>query len=355
MLTAGSCMQRYNAGLYSMFSRLFISAFALLFVATHPARAEWTPVRPVEFIVLAAANGSSDKAVRLLTDIIRKHNLAPISFSVLNKADRSGAEGFEYFIKHPDVDHTLVFSSTAFYTLPLRHPELGADISLFAPIAAMGADVMMLWVPGGRRDITSLDDFVNAVREKKKRTGQDWVMAGFGEESVDTLLTKFLSVNYQIEMKHLACASGGEAAKRMVEGQADATIGPVSVHLDYYKAGKSKPLVNFSGERFKEFADVPTLIESGVKFSLEAHRSISGPQGMSNEARDFYAALFKKAFDTPEWQNYRTQNVLRGDFLTGPDLRASMLRQLKMHRIMISFIDMMKGGAASAGAGGSHP
>lgn len=338
-----------------MFHKVLVSALLLLATTVLPAKSEWAPSRPVEFIVLASANGSSDRAVRLLVDIIKKHDLTSASFSVLNKAGRSGAEGFEYFIKYADANHALVFSSTAFYTLPLRHPELGVDISLFAPVAAVGADEMMLWVPGDRNDINNIADFVKAVREKKGRAGPGWVMAGFGEESVDTLLGNFLGVNYQIEMQRLACNSGGEAADRMVAGQADATIGPVSVHLNHFKAGKSKPILAFSDERNSRFPHVPTLKEAGVKFSLEAHRSISGPPGMDREAQEYYAKVFRKAFDAPEWQAYRTQNAFRGEFLTGPELRAVMLKELKMSRVMLSFIDAMKGGTASIDAGGSRP
>jgi tripartite-type tricarboxylate transporter receptor subunit TctC len=326
----------------SMLLNFVLSVFLLLCATLSPARADWAPAKPVEFVVLAGPNGGSNKAVQLIIDIVKKHNLANISFTVVYKPANSGAEGFEYFLKAPDIDHTLVFSSTAFYVVPLRHPELGIDLSLFAPIAGMGVDTMILWVPGGRKDINTLADFANAVREKKAKTGQDWVMSGFGEESTSRLLTNFLEANYEIKLKYLTTLSGGDSGKQVMEGQAESTINPPAPLNDAYKTGKLKPVVAFSEERQKEFANVPTMIETGVKFSLEPQRSISGPPGMSPEAREYYSRLFRKVFDTPEWQDYRVKSSLHGQFTSGPELLKSMLRELKMHRVMISFMDMIK-------------
>jgi putative tricarboxylic transport membrane protein len=325
-----------------MLLNFIVSVLLLLCASVSSAQAEWAPAKPVEFVIPAGPNGGSDKAVRLIIDIIKKHNLANISLVTVYKPGESGAEGFEYFLREPDVDHALMFSSLSFYVVPLRHPELGVDLSLFAPIAGMGIDSLMLWVQGGRKDINTIADFVNAVREKKAKTGQDWVMSGFGEDSTNRLLSSLLEASYELKIKYIASASGGEAAKLLAEGQADSAINPPAPLNDSYKAGKSRPIMTFSEEREKEFANIPTLVESGVKFSLGPQRSVSGPPGMSAEAQDYYTRLFQKVFETPEWQEYRAKNSLHGQFASGPALLKSMLRELKMHRVMISFMDMIK-------------
>jgi tripartite-type tricarboxylate transporter receptor subunit TctC len=67
-------------------------------------------------------------------------------------------------------------------------------------------------------------------------------------------------------------------------------------------------------------------------------RSVVGAPGMSKEAEDFYRDLFKKVYDSPEWQKYKTDKSLQGDFLTGGALKEYWTRERANHQKMLKDI-----------------
>jgi putative tricarboxylic transport membrane protein len=278
-----------------------------IFWALSPAsaQAQWSPSKPVEFVVMAGPTGSSAKAVQTIVDIIQKNALAPISLQIVYKEEHSGADGLQHVIKATDPDHTLIISSTSYFAIAARHRDIGAEVALFTPVAAMGLDVFMIWVPASRQDITDLTSLMQAASNKKKTTGQNWVMAGFGEESTDGLLTGYLSITHQADIKYLPNSSGGEAAKALLEGRADSSISTPAVQNENHRTGKVKPVVVFSQNPPEQYAAIPRYAETDKKFSIEVPRMVVGPKGMSLEAQSYYVHLFNKVFKSPEWEAYR--------------------------------------------------
>ena len=299
---------------------------------------------------MAAPGGGSDKAVRFMVELIKKHQLAPITITPMNKHTGLGAEAFTYFLKAPDPDHILLMNAKTFYMVALRRPELKVNISLFTPIALMGTDVFLLWVHGDRQEINTMADFVKAVQAKKKETGQDWVMAGSGADSEDSMLTGLLNAKYKLTMKYLPCASGAEVARNLLEKKANSTLNNPSEVIEPYRSHTAKPIVTFSAQRLPAFPDTPTLIETGDNFSHDMPRVVAGPPGMSQEAQLFYARLFKKVYSTPEWQAYRQEKSLSGKFITGPALTEYWQNHIVVRRNMLSVIDMFSASSTSATA-----
>lgn len=325
-------------------------------LAPAPALAQWRPGKPVEIVLPGAQGGSGDLAVRRIVDIINKHKLASLTITPVNKPGGSGADAFGYFLK-ADPDHTLLMANKVFYMAPLRRKELGVDVTTFTPVAAMGADMLALWVPSSLPGVASLPDFIKAVREKTARGGT-WIMAGMGQDSEDHLLTNYLNANYKLAMKYEGFPSGSDPAKRLAAGAADSAVNTVLEQKALLAGAGSRPIVVFGKERSPRLPDTPTLRETGDNFSPELQRAISGPPDMSLEAQLFYASLFRNVFHTPEWRAYREENCLTGRFMSGPGLVEYWQDQVRMRKSMLAVIDVFMGfGAAGLerGAPGAGP
>jgi tripartite-type tricarboxylate transporter receptor subunit TctC len=52
---------------------------------TRAQNAPWQPRKPVELITMSAAGGASDKAAHVMVEIIKKHQLAPVTITHANK------------------------------------------------------------------------------------------------------------------------------------------------------------------------------------------------------------------------------------------------------------------------------
>jgi putative tricarboxylic transport membrane protein len=298
----------------------------------------WEPQKPVEFVVMAGKGGGADKAVRFIQSIIASEDMAPVPFTPVNKPGGSGAEALVHVNGKKGDDHTIMFTLNSFYTTPLRQPGLGVDITTFTPIGRMAEDTFLLWVNSDRKDINNMDDFVKAAKAK----GSDWIMAGTGKNSEDNLLTDFLNTAYGLKMKYVPYKGGGKVAKELAGNNADSTVNNPSEQLGFYEAGTTKPIAAFTDERLPLFPNTPTFKELGKDYVYYMQRTVVGAPGMSKEAAAYYQDLFRKVYNSPQWQDYLAKKSLQGEFLTGDALMAYWVKERDVHETMLKNMGVLK-------------
>ncbi|HEY5701072.1 MAG TPA: tripartite tricarboxylate transporter substrate-binding protein [Gammaproteobacteria bacterium] len=304
-------------------------------VTSQAASAAWEPKKPVDFVIMAGKGGGADKMARFMQSIIEKHNLSPKPLVPINKPGGSGAEALIHLkgTSGDNKDHTIMVTLNSFYTTPLRQAGLDVDISTFTPIGRMAEDTFLLWV---HKDsgITSLGEFVKAAKAK----GNNWIMAGTGKGQEDQLLTDFLNRAYGLNMKYVPFKGGGRVAKELAGKHADSTVNNPSEALGFYEAGTVVPLATFTPDRLPLFKDAPSFKEEGKDFAYFMQRSVVGAPGMSKDAEDFYRSLFRKVYDSEEWQDYMKKKSLQGEFLTGDALKDYWMREKSNHEKMLKEI-----------------
>lgn len=277
----------------------------------------WEPVKPVEFIIMAGQGGGADQMARLMQSIIEKHDLSPQPFIPINKPGGSGAEALRYLQDKAGDDHVVMITLNSFYTTPLLNPSLGVDISTFTPIARMALDTFLLWV-NADDNIKSLDDWVATVKEK----GKDWKMGGTGTGQEDSLVTGMLESEFDVGMTYVPFPGGGTVAKNLIGNHINSTVNNPSEQMGFFEAGKSRPLMALTPKRLPQFPDVPTSAElghDGLVYYMQ--RSINAPPEMSADAQQFYIDLFKKVFDSQEWQDFcASDGVFCNEWMSGKDL-----------------------------------
>jgi tripartite-type tricarboxylate transporter receptor subunit TctC len=287
---------------------------------------------------MAGKGGGADLIVRSIAEIIAKHQLTPVPITPVNIAGGSGADALVHLKKRNGDDHLLLFTLNSFYTTPLKRPELGLDIASFAPIGRMAEDTFLLWVHAERTDIKTLDDFVKAARAK----GDKWIMVGTGVGQEDSLLTDFLNSTYGLNMTYKAFGGGGEVAKELAEKRADSTVNNPAEQNEFFPKGMTKPVAAFTPQRLQMHLRIPTFRETGMDFHYYMQRSVVGAPGMSPAAQAYYMNLFKRVFETPEWQTYMKKNSLRGEFLAGPQLMSYWLKEREKHERWEMAVQAMK-------------
>ena len=299
-------------------------------VASVDSAKAWEPKKPVEFVIMAGKGGGADKAVRFIQSIIAKNKLSSKPFTPVNKPGGSGAEALVHVKNAKDPDHTLMFTLNSFYTTPLLQPGLGIDIKTFTPVGRMAEDTFLLWV---HKDsgITTVDQFVKAAKAK----GNAWIMAGTGKKSEDNILTDFLNKAYGLNMKYVPYKGGGRVAKELAGKNADSTVNNPSEQLGFFQAGKTVPIGAFTPKRLPLFKNAPTFKEMGKDFVYFMQRTVVGAPGMSKGAASYYQGLFKKIFNSKEWQGYMKKKSLQGDFLTGDALMSYWLREKAVQKAIL--------------------
>ncbi|MEO1120118.1 MAG: tripartite tricarboxylate transporter substrate binding protein, partial [Pseudomonadota bacterium] len=247
-----------------------------------------------------------------------------------NKPGGSGAEALVAMKSASDPDHTIMVTLNSFFTTPLRQPGLGVDIMTFAPVGRMAEDTFLLWVHKNE-GINSFEEF---VAEAKKR-GSGWVMGGTGKASEDNIITDYLNDSYGLEIKYIPYKGGGAVAKDLAGEQIDSSVNNPSEALGFYESGDVIPLVAFTDERLPMFPDVPTLKELGGDFSYFMQRSVVGAPGMSDAALAYYTDMFTKVYNSADWQKYKSDKSLMGDFMAGGDLTSYWQTQRDRHETIL--------------------
>ena len=301
-------------------------------LGTSGAALAWEPKKPVEFIIMAGTGGGADQIARLLQGLIEKKDLSPRPFIPINKPGGSGAEALRYLQDKAGDDHVVLVTLNSFYTTPIIQEELGVDVSQFTPIGRMALDTFLLWVHTDRDDITDLDSYVAAV----KAAGKEWKVGGTGSGQEDSILTAMMEAAFDYEVTYIPFPGGGTVAKNLVGQHIDSTVNNPAEQNEFYRAGNTKPLVQFTGERMQAYPDIPTAKELGVDIEYYMQRSINGPPGMSAEARAWYIDLFAALYNSEEWQQFCVDDGLDcTEWVAGDDLGSFHAAQLTRHRELI--------------------
>ncbi len=312
--------------------KILTASAAAMAVMAPAAFAQWQPRKPVEFIIMAGTGGGADQIARLLQGLIEQKDLSPRPFIPINKPGGSGAEALRYLQDKAGDDHTIMMTLNSFYTTPIIQEDLGVDVTQFTPIGLMAMDTFLLWVNTDREDITDLDSYVAAVKE----AGLNWKVGGTGSGQEDSVLTAMMEAAFDYDVTYIPFPGGGTVAKNLVGNQIDSTVNNPAEQMEFWRAGNSKPLVQFTGERMAAFPDVPTARELGVDIEYYMQRSVNGPPGMSAEAQEWYTNLFQELFNSQEWQDYCVSDGLTCDnFMTGADLAKFHADNVVAHKALI--------------------
>lgn len=291
------------------------------------ASAEWTPKKPIDFIIMAGKGGGADKMARLMQSVIQKNNMSPMPLTPINKSGGTGAEALIHLKQKTGDDHTIMVTLNSFYTTPMRQSGLGVDVMTFTPIGRMAEDTFLLWVKSDS-GVNNVDEFVAAVKAKKDG---EWLMGGTGSGSEDNILTDYLNATYGLKIKYIPYKGGGDVAKALAGGHIQSTVNNPSEQDGFFKAGTTKPLAAFTDERLAMYPVAPTFKELGKDFSYFMQRSVVGAPGMSAEAAAYYQKLFADVYKTTEWQEYKAKKSLQGEFLTGDGLKSYWAKAIKTH------------------------
>jgi len=324
-------MSIVRRGMFALVGALGIGAM----VVSAPGVANaWEPKKPVEFIIMAGTGGGADQIARLLQGLIEQKDLSPRPFIPINMAGGSGGEALRYMQGKAGDDHTVLVTLNSFYTTPIIQEDLGVDVTQFTPIGRMALDTFLLWVHSDS-DIQDLDSYVAAVKE----AGREWKVGGTGSGQEDSILTAMMEAEFDYKVTYIPFPGGGTVAKNLIGKHIDSTVNNPAEQTEFWRAGQSRPIVQFTSERMDIFPDVPTAKEMGHDIEYYMQRSINGPPGMSKEAQEWYINLFKTLYESEEWQKFcEDEGLFCEEWVAGDDLAAFHETQLARHKQLIDSV-----------------
>ncbi len=289
------------------------------------------PTRPVEFVISTAPGGGSDIYARVMQGIIEKEKLSPQPVQPVNKEGGAGAVAFQYVFEKKGDMHYIMITLNSFFTTLITQ-KLQYKSTDFTPIANLALDPFYLWVNEDSSWKTA-QDFVKAAQEK------ELVVAGTGSKQEDEVLFRRIQDLAKTKpFKYVPQSGGGTVAAALAghQGGVETTVNNPSEGLGLYQATprKLRPLCAFTPESPKDgpFKGLATCKSQGLAIDdYFIMRAVMGPPGLSAGQQKFWADLFKKVFDSSDWQRFMKDNALDPAFRSGEDFKKLVEDYQKLH------------------------
>jgi putative tricarboxylic transport membrane protein len=303
------------------------------------AAAAWEPTKPVEFNVPAGTGGGADIMARFVSPLFQKNKITDKPFIVTNRSGGAGAEGFLHVKGKAGDDHTIVITLDNLFTTPLATgiPFNWKDLT---PISRLALDYFILWV-NAESPYKTAKEYLDAV---KKEPGK-FKMAGTGTKQEDQIVTVQIEQAFGTKWAYVPFKGGGEVCVELVGKHVDSTVNNPSECVSHWRAGKVRPLAVIDHERIPlpMWDQIPTLKEAtGTDISYLMLRGIFAAPKIKKEVQDGYVALFKKVYDSDDYQKYLKDYALKGAFLSGADYVSWLEKKEATTKELMEKGDMLK-------------
>lgn len=323
-------------------------AGALAFLSAVPALAQsgtqvpdlpassWKPDQPVEFVVQASAGGGSDIFARTMADIMGKHGLVDVPVNVVNKSGGSGAVAYAYMSTKQGDPHVIATATSSYLTTPIQghSPVSYKDFTNLAVLCVED----YVGVVNAESPYKTLTDLVEAAREKPNSIR----IGGSSVGSSDNIIENRLEKAAGIQLNYIVFQGGGEANAALLGGNVDLAGPNPSEAAQLIEAGRLRPVAMFSAERLENWPDVPTAREQGFDVTLEQHRGVILPAGLTDDQVLFWQNVMVKLFQTDEFKKYLDDNGLRPLLKVGDDSERYIAEQHEYYQEILTELGIAK-------------
>jgi tripartite-type tricarboxylate transporter receptor subunit TctC len=235
-----------------LFAALLASALAL----GAAAHAQNYPSRPIKLIVPYPAGGATDNAARLVAQGLQ----VGLGQSVIieNQGGAGGTIGTRQAANAAPDGYTLLMASIGtFGSQPLLYKLEFDPARAFVPVATVVIDKSAL-VSGPSLPVKTLGELVQYAKAHPGKLSYGSSI-GIGPH----FIAELFKIKSGTDIVHIPYRGGAPMIADLIAGQIDMTVNGKSALLPQIQAGKLRVLAVAAGERWPEFPDVPTLVETG--------------------------------------------------------------------------------------------
>ncbi len=256
--------------------------------------AEKFPSREIEIMVPWAAGGATDVVFRTFAAVIPKYLGVPLI--VVNRPGGGAVPGYAEAMKKKNDGYYLVAWATPSLT-KVHMSKTPYDHKTFDPVIMVAHNPCWILVPKDS-PFNNLRDFINAAQANPGKISMANAGAGGGYHLVALAFESDLG----IELVHVPYKGGAPSIVATVAKQVDSVMCSPPEGVPQVKAGELKALGVFAHKRLKDFPNLQTGEEQGVKFYMGMWRGIAVPKGTDKGIIKKLHDAFKATMNDPEFQ-----------------------------------------------------
>ena len=324
-------MTSSNKPLGLKLSKSLAVAFLALAASVAQAQTAPWPAKPIRIIVPLAAGSAVDNAARIVAQKMSQ-NLGQ-AIVIENQAGAAGLIGAGAVAKAAPDGYTLGgFNDSIMTMLPNMQAKMPWDILKdFEPVSLV-ATVEWGLVVHSDAPLRSAADLIAAAR---KAPGKINYGSG-GNGSPQHIAMALFDSQAGIQMTHVPYKGATQAAMGVAGNEVQAAFQGIATVNSLVRAGKLRLIAVTTSKRLPQFADVPTVGESGLPgFEFNSWFALMAPAGTPKAIISQLAAEVQKALGDAEVRDRLTAQGLSPRRTTPEELGTAMRAQLAKYGELI--------------------
>lgn len=296
------------------------STAALASLSPAFAACDWTPERPVTYVVPWGAGGGTDANSRMLASLLERQMGQP--FNVVNRTGGNGVVGHSAIATGEPDGYTIGAVTVEITTM--HHAgltELNQDN--VTPIALVDIVPASVLVSKDSPYNTLEELLADANANPGKLTGSGTAQGGIWHLALAGMLNA--EGMDPAAIRWVPSDGAASAMQELIAGGVDVATPALSEGKALVESGELKALAYMHDTRMGALPDVPTTketLDSG--WTLAAFITVSGPEGMPEEIACSYEKAALAAFETQEWADFKASRGSDVVVMGSADLGAMM-------------------------------
>jgi tripartite-type tricarboxylate transporter receptor subunit TctC len=289
------------------------------------------PSKPIHMIVPLAAGSAVDNAMRIVTQRIAE-NLGQ-GIAIENQPGAAGLIGAERVAKSAPDGYTIGgFNDSIMTMLPNLYPKLPWDILKdFEPVSLV-ATVEWGLVTTNDSPYRTAADLIAAAKGEPGKINY----GSGGNGSPQHVAMELFAATAGISLTHVPYKGATQAAVGVAAGEVPVAFQGLATVAGLVKSGKLRVIGVTTPRRLPQFADVPTVAESGLPgFEFNSWAAILVPAGTHKEIVARLNAEIVKALATPDVRDKLIAQGLTPRGSTAEELRVATREQLARYATLM--------------------
>ena len=298
-------------------------AGVLAALASGIALAQSYPAKPIEVTVHTSAGSGGDVVSRMVAEIVRRENLLPQPFIVVNRVGGSGVIAHTYF-KTRRGDPYSMLSITGTLLAMAHRPDTRIGLENYTPLALFAIDPQSIMVPADS-PFKTFKDLIEAARSNPDAlVAATTSIQGTGR-MVLYLLEKAVP---GVKFKFVTFKGGGDAVIAAAGGHTHFTTENLSEGKGLVDSKKLRVLAITADRRLPFAPDVPTLQELGYPVQAGTIRGFVFPAGVPKEAATTMEAALERAHKSVAWKEHAAQHLYQDIYLGSAEFGDFLAKRL---------------------------
>ena len=269
-----------------------------LFIATlfgFSASADKFPSKPIDLVIHAKYGGGTDTTARMVS--IRARRILKADIRIMSRRGGSGAKAQNYVLTKP-ADGYTVMALTQSHLYTMARGKSNMKINDIVGMARAMDDPTFITV-SGKSKYKTLQDLIDASKKKPL----NWGVASIGgTEHIG--LAQFAKEAGGLKFKVVPFGSGAQMVQALMAGKIDATLPNVSEATSQVADGTFRALVVLAEKRLKDYPNVPSSFELGIKAKCSTTRGYAVLASTPKPIIDQLSKGFVKAMKHKVFANY---------------------------------------------------